>query len=80
MCFAIEPMVNLGTSRTRVLDDEWTVVTLDGKPSAHFEHTVAVTDNGPWVLTALDGGKARLAELSATAESGGDDVPGDAGL
>jgi methionyl aminopeptidase len=38
-------------------------VTVDGKPSAHFEHSVAVTDNGPWVLTALDGGEARLTEL-----------------
>jgi methionyl aminopeptidase len=60
MCFAVEPMVNLGTDRTRVLADDWTVVTIDGKASAHFEHSVAVTDNGPWVLTALDGGKARF--------------------
>ena len=62
MCLAIEPMVNMGTERTRVLDDDWTVVTLDGKPSAHFEHSVAVTHNGPWVLTALDGGKERLSQ------------------
>ncbi|MFE3447721.1 type I methionyl aminopeptidase [Nonomuraea sp. NPDC059194] len=63
MCLAIEPMVNLGTPRTRVLDDDWTVVTIDGKASAHFEHSVAVTHNGPWVLTALDGGKERLSQL-----------------
>jgi len=62
MCLAIEPMVNLGTEQTRVLADDWTVVTLDGKPSAHFEHSVAVTHNGPWVLTALDGGKERLSQ------------------
>jgi methionyl aminopeptidase len=71
MCFAIEPMVNLGTDRTRVLADDWTVVTVDGKASAHFEHSVAVTDNGPWVLTALDGGEDRLARLSGVAERGG---------
>ncbi|MEU4404319.1 type I methionyl aminopeptidase [Streptosporangium sp. NPDC023963] len=63
MCFAVEPMVNLGTDRTKVLADDWTVVTIDGKVSAHFEHSVAVTHNGPWVLTALDGGKERLADL-----------------
>jgi methionyl aminopeptidase len=49
---AIEPMVNVGDWRTRVLDDGWTVVTLDGSLSAHFEHTIAVTDDGPEVLTA----------------------------
>jgi methionyl aminopeptidase len=49
---AIEPMVNLGTWRTRVLRDHWTVVTADGSLSAHFEHTIAVTDDGPEVLTA----------------------------
>jgi methionyl aminopeptidase len=49
---AVEPMVNLGTWRTRVLADRWTVVTTDGKLSAHFEHTIAVTEDGPEVLTA----------------------------
>jgi len=49
---AIEPMVNLGTWRTRVLADRWTVVTADGKLSSHFEHTIAVTEDGPEVLTA----------------------------
>jgi len=50
-CFAIEPMLNLGTAETRTLSDKWTVVTLDGKPSAHAEHTLAVTADGPEVLT-----------------------------
>ncbi|HEX2259754.1 MAG TPA: type I methionyl aminopeptidase, partial [Actinomycetota bacterium] len=49
---AIEPMVNMGGWRTRVLDDGWTVVTADHSLSAHFEHTVAVTADGPRVLTA----------------------------
>ena len=53
MTFALEPMVNAGTWRTRVLGDGWTVVTLDGKRSAHFEHTVAVTDGEPEILTIL---------------------------
>ena len=63
MALAIEPMVNLGGRHTRTLDDEWTVVTLDGSWSAHFEHTVAITSDGPWVLTAHDGGAARLSAL-----------------
>lgn len=50
-CFAIEPMLNLGTPETKTLDDGWTVVTRDGKPSAHAEHTVAVTADGPEILT-----------------------------
>ncbi len=49
---AIEPMFNLGTEETRQLDDGWTVVTADGEVSAHWEHTVAITEDGPWVLTA----------------------------
>ena len=53
MVIAIEPMVNLGGDDTRVLADRWTVVTADGSRSAHFEHTVAVTDGGPEVLTAV---------------------------
>ena len=51
MGFAIEPMVNVGGPDVRVLEDDWTAVTTDGTNSAHFEHTVAVTSNGPWVLT-----------------------------
>ena len=50
-CFAIEPMLNLGTHETRTLSDKWTVVTLDGKPSAHAEHSLAVTADGPEILT-----------------------------
>jgi methionyl aminopeptidase len=49
---AIEPMLTLGTTKTRILDDEWTVVTTDGSRAAHWEHTVAVTDSGPRILTA----------------------------
>lgn len=51
MIFAIEPMVNIGDHQINFLSDGWTVVTSDNKPSAHFEHTVAVTDNGPEILT-----------------------------
>lgn len=51
MTLAIEPMVNMGTAGVRVLDDKWTVVTLDGKPSAHFEHTVLITKGEPEILT-----------------------------
>jgi methionyl aminopeptidase len=52
MCIAIEPMLNVGHWRTRILDDQWTVVTADGSLSAHFEHTIAITDKGPEILTA----------------------------
>src|SRR5215510_1425330 len=51
MTIAIEPMINIGGSGIRTLDDKWTVVTQDGSLSAHFEHTVAITDNGPRILT-----------------------------
>lgn len=51
MTLAIEPMVNMGTSAVRVLEDKWTVVTSDGKPSAHFEHTVLITKDEPEILT-----------------------------
>ena len=51
LTIAIEPMVNIGTAKTRTLGDKWTVVTADGKRSAHFEHTVAITVHGPRVLT-----------------------------
>jgi len=54
MVLALEPMINIGTWRVKVLDDGWTVVTEDGKPSAHFEHSVAVTDKGPLVLSRLN--------------------------
>lgn len=67
-CFAIEPMLNLGTQETKTLADKWTVVTMDGKPSAHAEHTVAITAEGPEILTltkeqkvALSGTKTEIA-------------------
>ena len=60
LVLAVEPMATLGDPETRTLEDDWTVVTLDGRQAAHWEHTVAVTPDGPWVLTALDGGDARL--------------------
>ncbi|RZQ64109.1 type I methionyl aminopeptidase [Amycolatopsis suaedae] len=52
MALAIEPMLTLGTGETRELDDGWTVITTDGSRAAHWEHTVAITEDGPWVLTA----------------------------
>jgi methionyl aminopeptidase len=60
LCVAIEPMFAQGTRDTRVLDDEWTVVTVDGAPAAHWEHSVAVHSRGIWVLTASDGGASGL--------------------
>src|SRR6476659_4658552 len=59
-CFAIEPMLNLGTAETKVLGDGWTVITADGKPSAHAEHTVAITVDGPEILTLTKGQKRAL--------------------
>jgi methionyl aminopeptidase len=66
MAVAIEPMLVLGTRHTRLLDDGWTVVSADGTPAAHFEHTVAVTEDGPWVLTAEDGGRGGLAAIAGS--------------
>jgi methionyl aminopeptidase len=63
MALAVEPMVTLGSKRTTLLDDEWTVVTADGSRAAHYEHTFTLTPTGTWVLTALDGGAERLAAL-----------------
>ena len=51
MCIAIEPMFNLGDWRTKIMDDQWTVVTADGKLSSHFEHSIAITEQGPEILT-----------------------------
>jgi len=48
-------MATLGTANVGVLDDQWTVVTDDGKAAAHWEHSVAITDDGPWVLTSIEG-------------------------
>ncbi|MDV2478989.1 MAG: type I methionyl aminopeptidase [bacterium] len=56
MVLAIEPMVNAGTHDVRTLDDKWTVVTADRSLSAHFEHTIAITNNGTEILTQMDGG------------------------
>jgi methionyl aminopeptidase len=60
MVLAIEPMVTLGSPSSRELGDGWTVVTADGSLAAHWEHTVAILADGPWVLTADDGGRAEL--------------------
>ncbi len=57
MTLAIEPMVTLGSPRIRVLDDGWTVVTADGRPAAHFEHTIVVTDGGPAEVLTLRNGE-----------------------
>ncbi|HSV67010.1 MAG TPA: type I methionyl aminopeptidase [Mycobacteriales bacterium] len=62
LCLAIEPMITMGGPETRELEDGWTVVTTDGSYAAHYEHTVAITADGPWVLTAEDSGAAKLAE------------------
>lgn len=63
LALAVEPMVTLGTKHTDLLEDEWTVATVDGSFAAHFEHTFTLTDRGTWVLSAVDGGEARLATL-----------------
>ena len=54
MTIALEPMVMSGSFETRILSDQWTVASKDGRLTAHFEHSVAVTENGPWILTAMD--------------------------
>jgi methionyl aminopeptidase len=66
LALAIEPMVTVGDPATAELEDGWTVVTKDGSRAAHFEHTVAITPEGPWVLTAEDGGVAGLAPFGIT--------------
>jgi len=63
--FAIEPMVNMGSHHTKTLNDKWTVVTLDGQPSAHAEHTVAITENGPEILTLVPAGVAAIEDAVA---------------
>jgi methionyl aminopeptidase len=63
MALAVEPMLTLGGIETDLLDDDWTVVTRDGSLAAHFEHTFTLTRDGIWVLTAMDGGSARLTDL-----------------
>jgi len=54
MTIALEPMVMSGSFETRILSDQWTVASKDGRLTAHFEHSIAVTENGPWILTAMD--------------------------
>ena len=63
LALAVEPMVCLGDQANHTLADDWTVVTDDGAVAAHFENTFTLTSQGAWVLTALDGGAAKLAEL-----------------
>ena len=60
MVFALEPMVNEGTHRMKILSDDWTAVTADSKLSAHFEHTIAITGSGPWILSSPDHEKKSL--------------------
>ena len=69
LALAIEPMVTVGDPATVELDDGWTVITKDGSRAAHFEHTVAITPEGPWVLTAEDGGVAGLAPFGIAPRS-----------
>ncbi|HJR37093.1 MAG TPA: type I methionyl aminopeptidase [Nocardioidaceae bacterium] len=63
LALAVEPMVVAGDQSTHVLADDWTVKTDDGSLAAHFEHTFTLTPQGTWILTAIDGGEARLKEL-----------------
>ncbi len=70
MAIAIEPMVTLGSEEVYVHDDDWTVSTVDRSFAAHWEHTVAITADGPWVLTALDGGAAHFTEAGIPSPAG----------
>ena len=63
LALAVEPMITLGSKYAQIGEDGWTVVTEDSSWSAHFEHSFTLTPNGAWILTALDGGQAKLAEL-----------------
>jgi methionyl aminopeptidase len=65
ICLAVEPMLTLGDPATKTLADDWTVATVDGRRAAHWEHSVALLDDGLWVLTARDGGVAALGALGA---------------
>jgi methionyl aminopeptidase len=66
ICLAVEPMVTLGDAATKVLADDWTVSTTDGRRAAHWEHSVALLEDGLWVLTARDGGREALRRLGVT--------------
>jgi len=65
ICLAVEPMLTAGDPATKILADDWTVATVDGRRAAHWEHSVALLDDGLWVLTAADGGVAELEALGA---------------
>ena len=75
MALAIEPMITRGGREVAELEDGWTVVSVDGSRAAHFEHTVAITADGPWVLTALEGAKSAAAERAGVRLSGRDPRP-----
>ena len=66
MVLCVEPMLTIGSPESRVLDDDWTVVTVDGSHACHWEHEVAIHRDGIWVLTARDGGAAGLAPFGVT--------------
>jgi methionyl aminopeptidase len=72
MALAIEPMITRGGREVAELDDGWTVVSVDGSRAAHFEHTVAITADGPWVLTALEGATSAAAERARVRLTGRD--------
>ena len=75
--YAVEPMVCLGSARTKLLDDQWTVVTADGSLAAHTEHTIAITDDGPEILTRpLSALGVRLGSRPARGDSEAGDRPG----
>jgi methionyl aminopeptidase len=67
MALAIEPMLTLGSEDTAELADGWTIVTDDGSVAAHVEHTIALCEDGVWVLTAPDGGVEQLGDAAASA-------------
>jgi hypothetical protein len=75
MALAIEPMITRGSREVTELEDGWTVVSVDGSRAAHFEHTVAITAGGPWVLTALEGAKSAAAERAGVRLSGREPQP-----
>jgi methionyl aminopeptidase len=72
MALAIEPMITLGSRDTHELEDGWTVTTVDGSWAAHWEHTVTILEDGPWVLTAADGGRAELAKRGVSVSAAAD--------
>ena len=69
LCLAIEPMITMGSPRTTELSDGWTVVTRDTSIAAHVEHTMCLLEDGVWVTTAVDGGRARLGDLVTARQS-----------